>query len=117
MNEELFGSHVSEPGRWRPAMGLFRPARPSRIKAEPSLPGQKFLPGMECEGDHGPPPETVPEGKLRRIDVGHTADKAGALPTCPHCGATEFDEDGDCAVCLEPGVIEVDPHGRTGEFE
>jgi hypothetical protein len=26
---------------------------------------------------------------------------------CPNCGGTEFDEDGDCAVCFEPGVIPV----------
>jgi hypothetical protein len=115
MNEELFESDLSEPGRWRPATGLFRPARPPRIKARRSLPGQKFLPGLEREEDHGPPPQTVAQGKGRPIDVGHTAGKAGSPPACPNCGATEFDEDGDCAACLEPGVIEVDQQDVCGE--
>lgn len=25
-------------------------------------------------------------------------------PVCPHCGGIEFDEEGDCVACLEPGV-------------
>jgi hypothetical protein len=33
-------------------------------------------------------------------------------PTCPNCGATEFDEDGDCTSCWEPGVVK--PAGGTG---
>jgi hypothetical protein len=50
------------------------------------LPGQLPLPGMEDEA----PPATSAE--------------AGP-PVCPNCGSKEFDEDGDCALCLEPCVI------------
>ena len=72
---------------------------------------------MECKDDHGPPRQTVTKGKGRRTDGGQAAGTTGSSPQCPNCGATEFDEDGDCAVCLEPGVIEVDPQDRASEFE
>jgi hypothetical protein len=51
------------------------------------LPGQLPLPGMGEE-----------EAQSAR------SAEAGP-PVCPNCGSKEFDEDGDCAVCLEPGVI------------
>jgi hypothetical protein len=57
------------------------------------LPGQRLLPGMEIEAQSATP------------------DEAGR-PVCPNCGSKEFDEDGDCAVCLEPGVIPTG--GRRG---
>jgi hypothetical protein len=53
------------------------------------LPGQRLLPGMEDEGQSAASGEAGP-------------------PVCPNCGSTEFDEDGDCAACLEPGVIAKD---------
>jgi hypothetical protein len=56
------------------------------------LPGQLLLPGMEDEA------QSV------------TSDEAGP-PVCPNCGSKEFDEDGDCAVCLEPGVIRAGGKG------
>ena len=49
------------------------------------LPGQRLLPGMEDEARSA-------------------ASGEAGLPVCPNCGSTEFDEDGDCAACLEPGV-------------
>jgi hypothetical protein len=33
--------------------------------------------------------------------------------TCPNCGGTEFDEDGDCAKCHEPKAAEKD--GKAGK--
>ena len=29
----------------------------------------------------------------------------GLQPVCPNCGGVEFDEDGDCTSCWEPGVV------------
>jgi hypothetical protein len=117
MNEELFKSEVSEPRSWRSAASLFHPVRPSKIRARQSLPGQKFLPGMECQDDCGPPPQTATGVEGTRVDARHTAGTTGPSPQCPNCGATEFDEDGDCAACLEPDVIEVDPQDRAVGFE
>ena len=36
-------------------------------------------------------------------------------PTCPNCGGVEFDEDGDCTSCWEPGVVEVAERPRTAK--
>jgi hypothetical protein len=41
------------------------------------------------------------------------------IVTCPNCGSHEADDDGDCTVCREPGIVAVGPdtlcpicHGR-----
>ncbi len=56
------------------------------------LPGQLLLPGIGGEVQSA------------------ASDEAGTS-VCPNCGSKEFDEDGDCAVCLEPGVV---PTGGKG---
>jgi len=79
--------------KWRPAVPPFRPKPLQRLRMCKYLPGQRFLPGMEDEAQSA------------------ASDEAGP-PACPNCGSKEFDEDGDCAVCLEPGVIP--PGGKGG---
>jgi hypothetical protein len=59
------------------------------------LPGQLFLPGMESMQDS----KEVSDGDQPS--------------TCPNCGGTEFDEDGDCTSCWEPAVVKLAGHGRT----
>jgi len=41
-----------------------------------------------------------------------TAPAEPATPVCPNCGATEFDEDGDCAKCHEPNVVGKAKRGK-----
>ena len=71
--------------KWRSAVRPFRPKPLQRLKMREYLPGQRLLPGMEDEGQSAASGEAGP-------------------PVCPNCGSTEFDEDGDCAACPEPGV-------------
>lgn len=71
----------SDQGPWRPVVAYRLP--PVRVpRARKSLPGQMLLWDRE-PGPQGPRP---------------------GRPVCPHCGGIEFDEDGDCTSCLEPGV-------------
>ena len=89
---------------WRSAVPRHRAQPLARIKLRNPLPGQMLLPGMEpgeeaclvtCEA-----PRLVEEadGQNQRPAVQHSG------LTCPNCGGTEFDADGDCASCWEPGV-------------
>jgi hypothetical protein len=87
--------------RWQPVVPPFR-LRPftRTIKRKP-LPGQLFLPGMEDDDE---------ALRLREDDSaahGRETDRATVCsqPKCPNCGGTEFDDDGDCSSCLEPGVV------------
>jgi len=34
---------------------------------------------------------------------------------CPNCGGTEFDTDGDCTSCWEPGVVKPDAGSGSTE--
>jgi hypothetical protein len=71
----------SELGPWRPVAAYrLPPVKVSRTRK--SLPGQMLFWDREPE-PQGPRP---------------------ARPVCPHCGGIEFDEDGDCTNCLEPGA-------------
>ena len=92
--------------RWQPVVPPFRPRRLVRITNRGPLPGQLHLPGMGFTDDRGevflPPDED---------DAAVCGKAAGAAacpqPTCPNCGGREFDEDGDCMSCWEPGVVEA----------
>jgi hypothetical protein len=108
MRNELFGAEAEEPGRWRPTVASYRPNRPRRINTPCPLQGQPFLPGLEAEGGTAPAAPN-PVRAPRAASANRPQTPAGTRACqCPHCGATEFDEDGDCAVCLEPGVIAVE---------
>jgi hypothetical protein len=54
----------------------------------------------ECADDGSHPTDTA-ETSARPPDP----DALDTLRTCPNCGGTEFDEDGDCIRCWEPGVV------------
>jgi hypothetical protein len=71
----------SERGPWRPVVA-YRSAALVPPRQKRSLPGQLFL------WDELPAPPGAHPNR----------------PVCPHCGGIEFDEDGDCVNCLEPGV-------------
>lgn len=75
------------PYRWRPAVAPFRPPRAARARPRKSAPGQMLLPGIESPAPPSPASGTV----------------------CPNCGGTEFDDDGDCVRCWEPGVATARP--------
>jgi hypothetical protein len=66
---------------WRPAVS-YRPAPLGMPRTKRSLPGQLLL-WDEVPAPPGPRPDRA---------------------VCPHCGGIEFDDDGDCMNCLEPGV-------------
>jgi hypothetical protein len=53
------------------------------------MPDQMCLPGMELVDVERPWSATT-----------------GLAAVCPNCSGTEFDEDGDCTSCWEPGVVE-----------
>jgi hypothetical protein len=76
-------------GPWHPMIPLYRPHPLARIRPRKPLPGQMCLPGMELVDVERPCSPT-----------------SGTEAVCPNCGGTEFDEDGDCTACWEPGVVE-----------
>lgn len=53
-----------------------------------------------------PPPPKKPKPPATKIDVSpsdtNVVDAVSVTFTCPNCGGTEADEDGDCAKCHEP---------------
>lgn len=112
---------VDEAGayRWRPTVAPSRPGGIPRIRARRPLPGQMSLPGIESP-DEPPPTARLAGDERHRVDApelpggGSTADAPQPGLVCPNCGGTEFDEDGDCVRCWEPGVA---PGGAAPEAE
>ena len=105
--------------RWRPAVAPYRGPGIARIPARKSLPGQKLLPGMEPDDPPVGPVEpihadhpTEPETHRGRS---HEANPPQPGLACPNCGSTEFDDDGDCIHCWEPGVVGVDTQPKANE--
>jgi hypothetical protein len=91
--------------RWQPVVSAFRLRPAIKIRRTKPLPGQMFLPGMEPAAEGGEislPPDNASDFRGEPITVA-----ACTQPRCPNCGGTEFDEDGDCTSCWEPGVIEA----------
>ena len=81
MSEGDFTGPESGDAPWRPVLAYRAP--PLAVpRPRKSLPGQMLLWDREPE-PAGPRPDR---------------------PVCPHCGGFEFDDDGDCASCLEPDV-------------
>ena len=108
----------AEAYRWRPAVAPFRPGGIRRIRARRPLPGQMSLPGIQSP-DEAPPTadrtgdETLPGGAPEVPGGGSRAEAARPGLACPNCGGTEFDEDGDCIRCWEPGVAPGDAGPRA----
>ena len=99
--------------RWRPAVAPFRPRSVRRRRPRRPLPGQMLLPGIEPDAKSGQPDET--SGTASHALSPAEARPGGSHPetpepaiTCPNCGGAEFDEDGDCVKCWEPGVGRVE---------
>lgn len=82
MLDEQSKSPEPDQGPWRPTV-LYRLPPVKVPRQRKSLPGQLLLWDREPQ-PAGPRPER---------------------PVCPHCGGIEFDEEGDCTNCLEPGVV------------
>jgi hypothetical protein len=99
MNETA-GQVGSETRPWKPALVPYRPRPLSPPRPKRALPGQQFLPGM------APRRKTRSAGRPARSQTG--SQPAGPAETarvaCPNCGGTQFDSDGDCTRCWEPGV-------------
>lgn len=101
------------PYRWRSAVASFRPPGRRRSRTPRPMPEQMMLPGMEVETESLQEDEAVD-----RAGQGPAkADPHAAVPdphfspsdlVCPNCGATDFDDDGDCVRCWEPGVVRTD---------
>ena len=97
--------HLTGGEAWLAELGTSSTARGTRIgrKAQ-RLPDQMLLPGME------PGEETrlvACESPLAVEEAGgpdqHPAVQHSGV-TCPNYGGVEFDDDGDCTRCWEPGV-------------
>lgn len=80
-----------EEYRWRPAVVPYRPVAVRPMKHRKSAPGQMLLPGLESAEPDSRAECPVPSAA--RLEM-----------TCPNCGGTEFDDEGDCTRCWEPGV-------------
>jgi len=90
--------------RWQPVVPPFRPRLLVRITSRKPVPGQLSLPGMGLTDDSGE--IFLPSQEAAAAACGKAADAAARPPpTCPNCGGREFDEDGDCTRCREPGVV------------
>jgi hypothetical protein len=89
--------------RWQPVVPPFRLRPLVRIAKREPLPRQLCLPGMLTDNSG--------EDRLPRDDdkavLCREADGAAVStqPRCPNCGGSEFDDDGDCTTCWEPGVV------------
>ena len=101
------------PYRWRPAVTPFRPQGVRRLRRRRPAAGQMLLPGIELgeESAQAAEPIATDTDPIHAPEVPTRSTEAEACkPTlhCPNCGATEFDEDGDCIKCWEPGVARTD---------
>ena len=90
--------------RWRPIVSLFRPRLIAGIVRRKPLPGQLSLPGMGLTEGARETALPTDEDDLAPSEE-PSGGAAGSQPTCPNCGDTEFDEDGDCTSCWEPAVV------------
>jgi hypothetical protein len=119
VGEDINPADKAKAYRWRPAVSPYRPRGISGIRPRKPLPGQMVLPGIEC-GEESSPAEGAVDAENRLTDPGKVPGRkhnAGPFaPACPNCGSTEFDEDGDCIHCWEPGVVQTDtpPKAREG---
>lgn len=93
---------------WRPVVFPYRPHVAPRARARKPLPGQRYLPGLE-------PSEPASECSLTTAkdeniaELQERTDASGTAVRCPNCGSSDFDDDGDCTNCWEPGVVR--PYG------
>ena len=115
----LFQDHADED-RWEPLVPPYRSRQVASMRARKPLTGQKLLPCMDWE-------EASPASGAGSGEGGSAASTLGsychetatmAIPSgavCPNCGGTEFDADGDCTSCWEPGVVK--PVAGSGSME
>ena len=98
---------IKSPQRLRAAVGdaVAKTNKKAKALAEPQ-PGPTSSPNAE----DGAKAELLPSERLGvppttpDVDVKIEAAAAANAATCPNCGASEFDEDGDCAKCHEPQI-------------
>ena len=114
MGDDINPADEAQTYRWRPAVAPYRPgAGMRRIRRRRPLPGQMSLPGIETSDEPPPAPEpsdaaSPPVDAPEPPGGGPIADAPPPGLVCPNCGGTEFDEDGDCTRCWEPGVARGD---------
>jgi hypothetical protein len=110
MEQTLLLPDCAAQDRWRSVVSSFRLRPGAKTAKRKPLPAQLFLTGMA-------PVEDVGGVSLGLDDQDYAVCKsrlngsAGVQPTCPNCGGTKFDEDGDCTSCWEPAVAR--PAGAT----
>jgi hypothetical protein len=102
MDQLLLLPDCAAKGRWQPVVPPFRVRPAIKVRRTKPLPGQLYLPGMEPTEDNGRSRLPEDDGLALYEEAG-----GGPQPRCPNCGGMEFDEDGDCTSCWEPGVVEV----------
>jgi hypothetical protein len=93
--------------RWQPVVSPYHLRPAIKVRRTKPLPSQMSLPGMGPTEDSGTTLLLPAEDESARCGER----RGGPQPTCPNCGGREFDEDGDCTSCWEPGVVEP-PYGR-----
>jgi hypothetical protein len=102
MIQKLLLPDAVDADRWRPLLPAFRLRRPARARTTKPLPSQMFLPGMEPtegDGEISLPPDGDSDDGCKPNEIA-----SQPQPMCPNCGGNDFDEDGDCSSCWEPGV-------------
>jgi hypothetical protein len=103
MDQLLLLPDCAAKDRWQPVVPPFRVRPAIKVRRAKPLPGQLCLPGMEPTEDDGM--SLLLSGEDELALCGEAG--GGPQPRCPNCGGMEFDEDGDCTSCWEPGVVEV----------
>ena len=115
----LFQDHADED-RWEPLVQPYRSRQVVSMRTRKPLARQKLLPYMDWDGVSPAPQPGSGEGGSAASTLGVHCQGAtrAAIPggaVCPNCGGTEFDTDGDCTSCWDPGV--VGPIAGSGSME
>ena len=115
----LFQDHADED-RWEPLVPPYRSRQVVSMRTRKPLAGQKLLPCMEWEAaSPAPGPGSGEGGPVASTQGGYCQETAATVisggAVCPNCGGMEFDADGDCTSCWEPGVVR--PVTGSGSME
>lgn len=119
MEADAHSADQEKKRRWRPTVAPYRPKGIPNIRAPKPLPGQMLLPGMEPleEPELGSSQHAELDDRrelttdspsdpcIQKPEATSSSEASGEI-RCPNCGASEFDGDGDCLKCWEPGVLQ-----------
>lgn len=103
---------------WRPVVEPWRPPKVRKIRSRMALPGQQYLPGMGLFDDFAGSASRRREGAADKSVCKPTVERLClGMPSCPNCGGTEFNSDGDCTRCWESGAVASSPRPASEQPE